>query len=94
MYSASKLLRDFNSWLYDLNDAPRIAYYRGFLARDRWINWQMETSLPDVPVDNLAKAAWAAYEKGQVHLVQFRVDEGVYIYWAIKTREQLEWKDL
>lgn len=94
MYSATELLKNFNLWLWDQNDAPRVAYYKGFLARDRWINWQMETSLPNVPVDNLAKAAWAAYENGQVHLVQSRMEEGVYVYWAVKTRKQLEWKDL
>ena len=90
MQDTDKLANDFRSWVLDKKSNPRFMYHKGYLAQDRWVNWQMEMSPVNVPIDNLAKAAWDAYEAGLVHLTQSRLAEGVYLYWATKTWEARE----
>lgn len=53
-------------------------YHRGFLMLDR----QVATS--DPPYGAIAKAMWQVMERGNVCLVQRKVEEGCYEYIAIK----------
>jgi hypothetical protein len=87
MPNTDNLTKAFSKWLWDINGGRRFMYYKGFLAKDRWNNWQLETPTVNRPVDDLAKAAWGAYEAGLVHLTQSRVGDDEYAYWATKTKE-------
>lgn len=71
---------EFAAWLADKpKPGARCQYYRGLLARDR---------APPHPTPNtrelslLAGIVWRQYEAGKVTLVQKRMGDGDYIYFA------------
>jgi len=53
-----------------------ILYHIGFLMYDRLLGWNKH-------LDRIATRLWKQYEKGEVHLVQRRREEGVWEYWAV-----------
>lgn len=67
-----------SSLLQRLEAAPRghwIIYHRGFLYEDRTKNRRLNA---------LATEVWAQYELGKVCLVQRRLGDGQYEYYAVK----------
>jgi hypothetical protein len=65
----------FANWLALSQRGDRFQYYRGFLLR-----FDREMTTP--PAD--CCAAWAAYKTGRVTLVQKRMGENDYIYFAMR----------
>src|SRR4051812_31725564 len=55
-------------------------YYSGFIMKDRKAIWEFEAQ----PIQLLAEAAWSALEAGKVTLVQRKLSEGRYHYYATK----------
>jgi hypothetical protein len=84
--------RKFLRWLWSVNSGMdrRFQYHEGFLARDRWMPMRLGEPLwPNPAIEQLAQHVWKAYEQGQVHLVQEKLENGEFAYWAVKTKEQL-----
>jgi hypothetical protein len=60
--------------LQRLQPGERLTYYVGYLAEDR-------AKSPEV--NQIADAAWTAYQRGMVTLVQQKVSDAAYLYMAI-----------
>lgn len=83
----SMSVKEFGEWMATARRGFRIQYHLGFLGQDRstdvFIGKRMY-SVPNSPADNIGNATYAAYEDGLVHLVQTKVTDGVYEYWAVR----------
>lgn len=79
----------FNNWVRTAPAGQEVLYHTGHLTRDR--NHIVPASQrggivlalgPREPIDSLADAAYAAYERGAVELYQVRFKPGVFQYFA------------
>ncbi len=83
----AKMIDEFSRWLR--GSSPSIMYWVGHLANDRFVKYDQDGNRykdPPIngPVDSLAHRVYRAYEAGEVHLVQQRIMEDVYCYFAIR----------
>lgn len=67
----------FKRWLRDPHRTLPLIYHTGYLWKDREVNGAAA---------DMARAAWAAYQKRKVLLVQRRCGAFNYEYIAIKRR--------
>lgn len=82
----------FQLWLKHARPGDRFEYHRGFLVTDR----EKVVNLPQYgmpahvfyePVHSVGQAAWQAYERGHVDLLQKKLDRhGNYAYMAVKRK--------
>lgn len=80
----------FELWLKTARPGDKFEYHRGFLAYDR----ETVTMMPQgyyahvfhEPMHDVGLAAYGAYERGQVELVQKKIGRERYRYFAIKRR--------
>jgi hypothetical protein len=79
--------KDFRSWLASARAGDRFAYYFGFLALGTDLDGRRlpEPACRDALV--VARAAWAAADRGLVHLVQRRLGENRFEYLAVARRQ-------
>lgn len=78
----------FRKWLAEGGNSWFL-YHTGLLMQDR----VKFTKVPGIdypllinqePIATLAKVVWDAYEKGQVHLVQVKIEPSRYDYVAVR----------
>ena len=69
---------EFDRWLYRSRHGDRRIYHVGFLMLDRLGDIHGERK----QLHNEASAAWFAYLQSQVHLIQRKLDDGIYEYIA------------
>jgi hypothetical protein len=89
------MLEKFPHWLSDPLAPKRIRYWRGFLCDDRIRSvshydeetqaWGRDRDEVVPAIDALAKMVWRCYKRGQVHLVQDKIGDDVYDYYAVKS---------
>ena len=69
---------EFDRWLYRSRPGDRRNYHTGFLLLDR-----VGDSLGNrKQLHDEASSAWFAYLQSQVHLIQRKLDDGIYEYIA------------
>lgn len=73
----------FAKWLRLAHKGDATVYYRGLLLRERVEYYDGQGRRIKPLADFMAERAWEAYKKGLVHLVQRKVEEGIYEYIAI-----------
>ena len=73
----------FRKWVEDAEPGERLSYYLGMLVSDRHFIDGDGVPLGN-PVDDIGRAAYAAYRKGKVVLHQQRLAPDVYNYIAVK----------
>lgn len=82
-------------WLANAAPGDQIVYWRGRLSNDINVVHQGLTEIERKRLGRVARRAWQMSELGQVHLVQRRVDVGVFDYIAIARpkprRNQSRW---
>jgi len=70
----------FREWVAKARRGSRFCYHAGLLMADRQIaagpDWHR--------VDAMGDAAWAAWQTGNVALVQERIDDGICRYHAVR----------
>lgn len=77
-----KSVEGFDRWFYNARSGDRVAYYAGFLIRDRIELLAKKTTL--TPEIQTAVRAWKFHERAQVELFQKRLGPGQYVYLAYK----------
>lgn len=76
---------EFVRWATNAKKNSRVAYFRGYLFRDRVTSHSSRKEGPNAaPQFKLANKAWEFYQLGIVKLVQKRIDDEDYIYIAVK----------
>ena len=79
----------FVDWLVDAKTGDTLAYYRGHLAFDRDPLQSTLGEFRRLKLTHLADRALECCERGQVLLVQRRVDKNEWLYLAIRSSEPL-----
>ena len=79
----------FVDWLVDAKTGDMLAYYRGHLAFDRDPLQSTLGEFRRLKLTHLADRALECCERGQVLLVQRRVDKNDWVYLAIRSSEPL-----
>ena len=78
--------QQFEAWLRQAAPGDRVVYHRGYLAVDR-VRGSTGLSEPDRrELLAVAKAAMMLAERGEIHLVQRRIEPGSFSYLAVKAR--------
>lgn len=80
-------VKDFAEWLKTAKRGHRVQYHLGFLCHDRTTDvfiGRRQFTIPNEPADNIGNAVQAAYEAKQVTMVQKKVTEGLYEYYAVR----------
>jgi hypothetical protein len=78
--------QQFEAWLRQAAPGDRLVYHRGYLAVDR-ARGSTRLSEPDRrELGAVAKAALILAERGEIHLIQRRVEPGDFSYLAVKSR--------
>ena len=76
---------EFVRWATYAPKNAKVAYYRGYLFRDKLTNHPSRTSGANAaPQFKTATKAWEFHRLGVVYLFQNRVDDEDYIYIAVK----------
>lgn len=80
-----KTPEEFVNWATSAKSNSRVAYFRGFLLKERLTNHTTRKEGPNAaPHFKLATKAWEFYNLGIVKLFQERVSDDDYIYIAVK----------
>jgi len=92
MLELQRIPRDENAfvdWLVDAKHGDTLAYYRGHLAIDRDPLQSTLSEFRRLKLTHLADRALECCERGQVLLVQRRVEKNDWVYLAIRSSEPL-----
>lgn len=81
----------FQRWVRKAHPGAAYIYHSGFLMRDRQqraVFGQSVIHSAGGPVHDIAKAAWRASQVGLVYLLQHKVEHGIYLYYAFRSRRR------
>lgn len=74
---------DLVAWIVRASPGDRLTYWRGHLARDVWALGSQMREADRRRLARVGRLAWGLAEDGWVHLVQERLEPGIFAYIAI-----------